>query len=79
MTTLLIGILLGVTISPLGFGLARGLYARITAARAVRRVAPAAPPPDTEGVEEAVYSDLYETGDSGLVERVPRESATAWR
>jgi len=79
MTTLLIGILLGVTISRLGFGLARGMYARVAAARALRRDAPASPPPDSEGVEEAVYSDLYETGDSGLVERVPRESATAWR
>jgi hypothetical protein len=76
MSTLLIGILLGVIISPLGFGLVRTGFARVAAARSLRRL-PEPPAIDEGRVEEAVYSGLYDARDSGLVERVPR-SATGW-
>jgi hypothetical protein len=72
-STLLIGIILGIVISPLGFALGRTAFTRFTWWRPVqRRDEDTAPPPAQDGViEEAVYRDLYRA-DSGLVERVPR-------
>jgi hypothetical protein len=72
-STLLIGLILGIAISPLGFGLARTAFTRVASSRPLqRRDEDTAPPPSADGhVEEAVYRDLYAV-DSGLVERVPR-------
>jgi hypothetical protein len=73
MSTLLIGILLGVAISPLGFDLARTAFARVRGARAVHRSD--APPGVADGrVEEAVYDGLYKHPSSGSVERVAEPS-----